>query len=400
MLTTCKECGETVSDKAHSCPHCGCPLTVTPKSQPIKKKTARRMRLPNGFGQISFIKNQDLRNPYRVMIPDGKTETGRPKAKLLKPKAYFKTYNEAYTALTKYWESPHLPKDITMLELHKLWVEEEYKDAEPRLLYRKTDWPWKHCESVYRLKVSELKSYHVKKCMEDTEEFTLPSSLRTQIRIMFNQMLDYAVENDFAEKNVARQIKSMRNNYLKEHPYNHTAYTDDELKVLWSYSLSNVYVDMTLVQCYSGFRPSEVCGLKTQNIDVDEWIMVGGMKTKAGTNRTVPIHTCIRPIIKYYYDIAKSKNQVTLFVSPARDTEIIYDNFYKNLKIQFGRIGVPDDHMPHDGRKTFITLAKNNSVNEFAIKKIVGHSVSDLTERVYTERPISWLSEEIEKIRV
>ena len=33
------------------------------------------------------------------------------------------------------------------------------------------------------------------------------------------------------------------------------------------------------------------------------------------------------------------------------------------------------------------------------IKYIVGHSIQDLTERVYTEREISWLKEEIEKIR-
>lgn len=38
-------------------------------------------------------------------------------------------------------------------------------------------------------------------------------------------------------------------------------------------------------------------------------------------------------------------------------------------------------------------------MDEYAIKYIVGHAVNDLTEEVYTDRSIEWLSTEIEKIR-
>lgn len=47
----------------------------------------KHMRLPNGFGQISKLKNQRLRKPYRAMVTVGKTDTGRPICKLLKPEA-------------------------------------------------------------------------------------------------------------------------------------------------------------------------------------------------------------------------------------------------------------------------------------------------------------------------
>ena len=62
------------------------------------------------------------------------------------------------------------------------------------------------------------------------------------------------------------------------------------------------------------------------------------------------------------------------------------------------KLGLDQNHRPHDARKTFVTKAKEAGVNEFAIKRIIGHAISDLTERVYTERPIEWLKEEIEKI--
>ena len=44
-------------------------------------------------------------------------------------------------------------------------------------------------------------------------------------------------------------------------------------------------------------------------------------------------------------------------------------------------------HCPHDLRKTFVSLAKYYGVDEYAIKKVVGHKISDLTEAVYTTRP-------------
>ena len=45
-----------------------------------------------------------------------------------------------------------------------------------------------------------------------------------------------------------------------------------------------------------------------------------------------------------------------------------------------------------------MTLAKDSEVNEYAIKYLIGHAITDLTERVYTERDIGWLTTELLKI--
>ena len=46
-----------------------------------------------------------------------------------------------------------------------------------------------------------------------------------------------------------------------------------------------------------------------------------------------------------------------------------------------------------------IKEAKKYGVDEYAIKYIVGHKISDITEKVYTQREIQWLKDEIEKIK-
>ncbi len=57
------------------------------------------------------------------------------------------------------------------------------------------------------------------------------------------------------------------------------------------------------------------------------------------------------------------------------------------------------EHRPHDARKHFVTAAKKAKVDEYAIKYMDGHKISDKTEKVYTQREFEWLKEEIEKIR-
>lgn len=70
MLVACPECQLQVSDKALACPHCGFPLQTQQETTSILKprKRNKRRRLPNGFGQITEIKNRNLRRPFRAMV--------------------------------------------------------------------------------------------------------------------------------------------------------------------------------------------------------------------------------------------------------------------------------------------------------------------------------------------
>ena len=57
------------------------------------------------------------------MVTVGKNDSGRPISKLLRPNAYFTTYNDAYAALAEYNRDPYdLSTQITMDELFKSWI--------------------------------------------------------------------------------------------------------------------------------------------------------------------------------------------------------------------------------------------------------------------------------------
>ena len=62
------------------------------------------------------------------------------------------------------------------------------------------------------------------------------------------------------------------------------------------------------------------------------------------------------------------------------------------------KIGFP--YTPHSCRHTFATLAKLAGMNEYARKKIMGHSCKDLTDDVYTHAPIEYLKKQINMIKL
>lgn len=71
----------------------------------------------------------------------------------------------------------------------------------------------------------------------------------------------------------------------------------------------------------------------------------------------------------------------------------------KRFNAAMKTLGLSSAHCLHDLRKTFVSLAKYYGVDEYAIKKVIGHKISDLTEAVCTTRPDDWLFKEMKKIK-
>lgn len=399
MLTLCPECQLQISDKAHTCPHCGYPLKSG--SHPYHPRTSQKRahkRLPNGFGQISKITSKPLRNPYRAMITVGKNpDTGRPIVKMLPGNAYFATYNEAYEALLKYNKDPNIteaPK-MTVEELFDEWSKWYYTVLSKSAISTHNS-AWNASKVLYRMQVSELKAKNIRECINDATAITL----KPRIKTLFALMLDYAVEREYCEQNVAKLIKldPAVSKELGVTQTPHIAFTEDELNIMWKNVMSTKFVDYILIQCYMGVRPRELLGIKVENVDFENWTITCGMKTKAGKNRVIPIHSAIRNLVKMKYKVACALDSPYLF-NNIRSKGMSYDSYKNYFDEAMKELKLNEGHRPHDPRKTFVTLAKKYNVDEYAIKRIIGHTIVDLTEEVYTERSIDWLREEIEKIQ-
>ena len=387
MLIKCPECELQVSDKAISCPHCGYPM-IPEEKQKRRPRQNRRKRLPNGFGQITEIKGKGLRKPFRAMVTVGKTEEGRPISKLLKPEAYFETYNDAYAALVEYNRNPYdFSNDITMAELFDRWSSKHFEKLKSQDSAKNIRCAWAHCKAIYDMKVVDVRARHMKTMIEESET---SKGNKTLMKMILNMMFDYAVEYELVEHNYARDFKIEKVDKSKETGTGaHNTITDDEIAILWCNAGKNVWIDMVLIQCYSGWRPTELCSLRKEDIDLVSRSMTGGSKTEAGRNRKIPIHSKIFNLIERYVNLTPSD---FLF------GDLIYEQYRHAFHRELRKLGL-EEHTPHDCRVRFVTAAKDSGMDEYAIKRIVGHTISDLTERVYTKRDFEWLREEMEKLR-
>lgn len=411
MLVKCPECELQVSDKAPACPHCGYPMQPTVKRKPRAKNNKRR-RLPNGFGQISEIKNRNLRNPFRAMVTVGKTPDGKPISKPLKPESYFPTYNDAYAALVEYNKNPYdLEPSITVKELYDKWSEEYFKTLKAEGSIRGVESAWAYCSAVYGMRVMDVRARHIKGCMEEGKatvrgkEQHPSASMKNKIKSLFNLMLDYALEYELVDRNYSRTF-NLTEETIKEIQtvkQEHIPFSEEEMERLWAHVDDKRFVDVMLIQCYSGWRPQELGLLELENVDLENWTFQGGMKTDAGMDRVVPIHSKIRPLVERKYKKALSVGSKYLFNCTdgrsGKPTMMTYQRYQKGFGMVRDELKLNPEHRPHDGRKHFVTAAKKAGVDEYAIKYMVGHKISDITEKVYTQREFEWLKTEIEKIK-
>lgn len=387
MLTKCPECSLQISDKAYSCPHCGFPIRKE------ARRSSKKMKLPNGFGQISFIKGS-LRKPYRAMITTGHNEKGRPIAKLLKPQAYFETYNKAYEALVNHNKNPYnIMQDLTLYEMYCKWMDDTCNERNDRT-NNYYDLGWTYISKYGEMKFTDIKIPNIRAMM--TNE-ALPKSAAAVIKNLMNQIYDYAVEHEVVTVNLSRQtkVKGATNRTPTQH---HMTFTEDEVASLWK-NFSEYFTRGILVQCYTGLRPGELCSIRMENIFLDQNYFIAGFKTEAGTNRMIPIHPGIKQIFTELYEYSKERNGEYLMLNK-KDTQLkplIYREYFVEICRQ---LGLSDEHKCHDPRKFFVTEAKKYQLDEYAIKRIVGHAITDLTESVYTERGINWLYSEICKIQI
>lgn len=375
------------------------------------------MKLPNGYGGVTKLSG-NRRKPYLARVTLGWT-IDEQSGKSIQNRVLigtFKTKKEALQALAEYGANPYdiQNTNLTLAELYQKWTENYFPTLESASSARTITAAWRYCHAIHGMRVKDLRARHIKGIMEDA--YIIPShgkdagkkvpaspGTKARIKSMFNLMLDYALEYELVDKNYARTF-DLSNDIIKEKEEatrGHIIFTDDEMQILWENVDTLRFVDWILIQCYMGWRPQELAKLKIKDVHIDEQYIVGGMKTSAGKDRPVPIHPRIKALVQRNYDKAIELGSQYLFNDPATikgGMLITYDKYAGRFAKIMAALNFRDDHRPHDPRKTFTTMAKKAGVDEYVIKRLIGHRITDITEGTYTERDIEWLRTELEKM--
>ena len=104
----------------------------------------------------------------------------------------------------------------------------------------------------------------------------------------------------------------------------------------------------------------EMIGLKTANIDLNAGTMIGGVKTAAGKNRLVPIHSKIQSIVQRRFE--QSKGGYLFEYNGKKLNESQYRDVWNELMNTLNM-----DHTPHECRHTFRSRLDSAGANKVCI---------------------------------
>lgn len=352
------------------------------------------MKNANGFGSVYKLSGK-RRKPWVASKTFGwelNEKTGKVK-QIQKPIGYFETKEKAITALVNFNENPYDIKanSITFEEVYNKWSDEYFSTISPSS-YRSIKSAYSYCSSLHKMRMRDIRVMHLEGAI-DTANVGLPTKQR--MKSMFNLMYRYAMKHEIVDKDYAALCKSVSRG---EPTIERIPFSDAEIKTLRE-NIEFPFVDMVLIGIYSGWRPQELAKLQLSDIDLENGTFKGGLKTNAGKNRIVPIHSLIYDLVKQNYEKAVSLGSEYLF-NDENSRDMLYLT-YDKYRRRFEKIVKYFNwqHTPHDTRHTFITKAKQYNLDDNVLKLIVGHSINDITEKVYTHRKIDELRREIEKIK-
>ncbi len=352
------------------------------------------MKMPNGYGSVVNL-GKNRRKPFAVRITVGvvtKDGVTRQKYKYLE---YFEKSKDAHMYLAQYNSGQQIKEHVSLIkqptfkELFDEWI--EYKEGLNKAPSASTLRNYKlvpgWCSDISDKKFNSIKVADLQNVVRQYKDKSLATIMT--IKTVLSQMYQYALKREYVEKNYALLIDF---EYSKSEDEAHTAFTSEEIQLLWDNINVIENVDLILMMIYTGFRASEFIALENKNVHISERYVIGGMKTEAGKDRIVPLNKKIIPLFEKYY----SEDRKYL-VPNSKGTKYTYGVF--NISVWTPAINkIRMDHKPHDTRHTLTTLLDRAGANKVSIKRILGHSIQDITDGIYIHKNLDDLLEAIDLI--
>lgn len=281
------------------------------------------------------------------------------KKRAYRTKSGFKLKKDAVTYLDILKRSQAQAPSITFNALYLLWSKEHYpkisRDAENgyKAAYAK-------CGDIYFREFAGLKTADLQYITDHAKSANgKPLSRRSMadIKSLFNNLYNFALKNDYCQKNYAQFIELPKKPKSKK-----DAFTQDEIDALWkAYQGGNDFVGYILIMIYTGMRFGEISTIKLENVHLAERYMIGGIKTDAGIDREIPINERIFPIVQKLYE----HNEKKLL---EMHEKVFYNQYYTVIE----QLGIRRLN-PHCCRHTFFTLMADAGVQPAVITETGGH---------------------------
>lgn len=333
----------------------------------------KRMRLPNGFGSVVKLSGKRRRRPYMARKTEGfDPDTGYPIYKIL---GYFETYGEAYEFLSDYNRRPDetIGKTKTFADVYAAWMQEyTTTPVKGRLPSESAIRGYRSAFEIYTKSLHNVPIQDVTavRMQEVVTACQYGYGVQVKIKKLFSQLSKYAVRAGWIKQNQATLVRTTKGEDVERNPF-----TPEEVRGIWRMEPSP-WRNYVLILLYTGMRGGEPCDPDIDISHMDDGYIVAGLKTDAGRDRVIPIHSEIRDIARDFFTQKRYS----------------YSSHSEHFREMF------PDHVPTDCRRAFISQAQECKIDPVAAHKITGHVMSDIHYDIYMRLQVSYLQSEMEKL--
>lgn len=332
------------------------------------------MRFPNGHGSVYKLSGK-RRKPWIAVITTGWDDNGKQLKKIL---GYSENSSGALKLLEEYHQNPYdlAVKDLTLEDLFTKWFEWKFNES---TLSKKSIDRYNNAFKYYkRIHRTPFVNINLMMLQDIIDECQYGHATKSDIKSLYCQLYDYAKVIGLPVKNIVTKYLKIGN---KEKSDLHIPFSEEEIEILWNNVNEIEDVDLILIDIYTGQRPSEL--IEPSEIYLEEKYIVSGIKTEAGIDRIIPLHEKIIELVKRRF----VDTQLKLTYAQYRK------KFMKVMKT------LDMNHTPHDCRHTFATRADRYNLNKICVKLIIGHSIQDITDGVYTHKTLDELLEAVNLLK-
>lgn len=337
------------------------------------------MKFPNGFGTITHLAG-NRRKPWAVRKSiDGKQRY----------LGFYATYEEAYMfLLTLQRHSSVMYSTLTFEQIYHLDMSERRPNI-ANVTAKNYDIAFNKCTSLFQVPFIKITPSNLQQVILD-----LPCNIgyatKRRVRQVMHNVYRYAIKYQIVTTDYSQYIDIGKPSRLT-HKEPFTTRQLNRVKAIADDSAHplSFWAKCVVMLCYCGTRPSEFLHVSKHDVKLHQrYFIVRHSKTVAGQNRLVPVSKKVIPYYEYFMSLP-GKTLVSYNAEP-----ISYHYFLRYFKKVMKQVNCKP--LPHECRHTCATWLDNKNANKLSIKRILGHSVLDVTDGVYTHKNLQQLKKAID----
>ena len=345
----CRKCKRDIPDDSIFCNYCGAKQVIAP--HPKKRG--------NGQGTICKLPS----GKWQAIVTLGYYTDAQGKRHRRKKTKVFDKKTDAIKALSTL-KGDVRQKDLPLATLYEQFIHStEFKNLS-KTLRRRYEIAWTRWQPLAFTNISELTVADIE---AQIKKQAASYNTAFDMSVLLSHLYKLAIKQEIVQYNKCTSVDIP---FPRPAP-KRQVWTDKEIDSFWAALPDYPVMAPVLIMCYAGLRFGEISTIKLSDIHLDEGYMIGGIKSEAGIDRQIPIHTRIRPLIEQ----AMRTNKSRLYELGQQG---FYKQYYKALEALKVR-ALP----PHTCRHYFFSRLTAAGVQGGIIAEVGGHADYNTTVKNY-----------------